>query len=149
MHELAAGQDTQKSWPVGTRGFGLGVIDHPAPEALAGAARTPTKSAAHSSSMNLFITIPPPQQAADGCLIFAPQPHKKLKSRQNLTSRPGKPARHPAPARPRPPWSAQADPAASRSSAWRHRKAWLRARSGSRLRRRSTRPAKAKAWVKQ
>ena len=34
MHESAAGQDTQKSWPVSTRGFGLGVIDQPAPEAL-------------------------------------------------------------------------------------------------------------------
>jgi len=31
MHQLAAGQDTQKSWPVGITGFGLGVIDHPDP----------------------------------------------------------------------------------------------------------------------
>jgi hypothetical protein len=29
MHESAAGQDTQKSWPVGIWGFGLGVTDHP------------------------------------------------------------------------------------------------------------------------
>src|SRR5215467_5868393 len=29
MHELAAGQDTQKSWPVGITGFGLGVTDQP------------------------------------------------------------------------------------------------------------------------
>jgi hypothetical protein len=35
MHELAAGQDTPKSWPVGITGFGLGVIDHPGTEALA------------------------------------------------------------------------------------------------------------------
>jgi hypothetical protein len=36
MHELAAGQDTQKSWPVGITGFGLGVTDHPCAEKLAG-----------------------------------------------------------------------------------------------------------------
>src|SRR5215472_2698202 len=36
MHELAAGQDTQKSWPVGITGFGLGVTDQPDAEALAG-----------------------------------------------------------------------------------------------------------------
>ena len=36
MHELAAGQDTQKSWPVGITGFGLGVTDLPCPEALTG-----------------------------------------------------------------------------------------------------------------
>src|SRR5690348_12563064 len=36
MHELAAGQDTQKSWPVGITGFGLGVIDQPGTEALTG-----------------------------------------------------------------------------------------------------------------
>src|SRR5215472_8845466 len=36
MHELAAGQDTQKSWPVGITGFGLGMTDQPCAEALAG-----------------------------------------------------------------------------------------------------------------
>src|SRR5499433_2083863 len=36
MHELAAGQDTQKSWPVGITGFGLGVTDQPRTEAPAG-----------------------------------------------------------------------------------------------------------------
>jgi hypothetical protein len=43
MHELAAGQDTQNSWPVGITGFGLGVTDHPgtaAPADAAGAAFT-------------------------------------------------------------------------------------------------------------
>ena len=44
MHQSAAGQDTQKSWPVGTGGFGVGVIDHPAPDALAGTARAATRS---------------------------------------------------------------------------------------------------------
>src|SRR6516225_4573413 len=29
MHELAAGQDTPKSWPVGITGFGVGVTDQP------------------------------------------------------------------------------------------------------------------------
>jgi hypothetical protein len=29
MHERAAGQDTQKSWPVGITGFGVGVTDQP------------------------------------------------------------------------------------------------------------------------
>src|SRR6516225_7969522 len=38
MHELAAGQDTPKSWPVGITGFGLGVIDHPGTGALVPAA---------------------------------------------------------------------------------------------------------------
>ena len=37
-HELAAGQDTQWSWPVGITGFGLGAIDHPGTEALVPAA---------------------------------------------------------------------------------------------------------------
>jgi len=36
MHELAAGQDTQFSWPVGITGFGLGVTDQPRTEALTG-----------------------------------------------------------------------------------------------------------------
>src|SRR6516164_11479078 len=36
MHELAAGQDTQNSWPVGITGFGLGVTDQPDAEAPAG-----------------------------------------------------------------------------------------------------------------
>src|SRR5215469_2446812 len=36
MHELAAGQDTQKSWPVGITGVGLGVTDQPRAEAPAG-----------------------------------------------------------------------------------------------------------------
>jgi len=36
MHEFAAGQDTEKSWPVGMTGFGLGVTDQPGAEALTG-----------------------------------------------------------------------------------------------------------------
>src|SRR5215472_7874258 len=36
MQELAAGQDTQKSWPVGITGFGLGVTDQPCAESPAG-----------------------------------------------------------------------------------------------------------------
>src|SRR5580704_3585358 len=41
MHEPAAGQDTQNSWPVGITGFGLGVTDHPDPRAAAaGSARS-------------------------------------------------------------------------------------------------------------
>src|SRR5215469_529147 len=46
MHEFAAGQDTQNSWPVGTRGLGLGVIDHPPAGPLAGAAEAPNRMAA-------------------------------------------------------------------------------------------------------
>src|SRR5260370_40742623 len=60
VHEVAAVQDSQNSWPVGTLGFGLGVIDHPAPEALAGAARPPTRSTADTRQMNLFIAITSP-----------------------------------------------------------------------------------------
>src|SRR5215471_19779703 len=36
MHKLAAGQETQKSWPAGITGFGLGVTDQPRAEAPAG-----------------------------------------------------------------------------------------------------------------
>jgi len=52
MHELAAGQDTQFSWPVGITGFGLGVTDQPrteAPtgtEALAGIPAAPARTTA-------------------------------------------------------------------------------------------------------
>ena len=46
MHEFAAGQDTQNNWPVGTRGFGLGVIDHPPAGPLAGAAEAPIRMVA-------------------------------------------------------------------------------------------------------
>ena len=49
MHECAVGQDTQNSWPVGTRGFGLGVIDHP-PGALAGAAEAPIRMIAAAAT---------------------------------------------------------------------------------------------------
>jgi hypothetical protein len=63
MHEEAAVQDSQNSWPVGTLGFGLGVIDQPAPEAPAGAARAPTRSTAATSKRDLFIAIHSPAQA--------------------------------------------------------------------------------------
>jgi hypothetical protein len=58
VHEVVAVQDSQNSWPVGTVGFGLGVIDHSAPEALAGVARPPTRSTADTSKMDRFIAIP-------------------------------------------------------------------------------------------
>ncbi len=80
-HEVAAVQDSQNSWPVGTVGLGLGVIDQPAPEALAGVARAPTRSTADTSKMNLFIAIPSPNPAqapASDARILAPRPHKKL-----------------------------------------------------------------------
>jgi len=81
MHEFAVGQDTQKSWPVGTMGFGLGVIDHPPPQALAGAARAPTRISGTSSNTNLFIAIPSlAARTTCGSLTFAPRPHKKLKA---------------------------------------------------------------------
>jgi hypothetical protein len=41
MHESAAVQDTQNSWPVGTRGFWVGVIDHPGPEGAAAEGASP------------------------------------------------------------------------------------------------------------
>jgi hypothetical protein len=50
MHECAAGQDTQNSWPVGIRGFGLGVIDHPPAGALAGAAAAPIRMVAAATA---------------------------------------------------------------------------------------------------
>ena len=49
MHECAVGQDTQNSWPVGTRGFGLGVIDQPR-GALAGAAEAPIRMIAAAAT---------------------------------------------------------------------------------------------------
>jgi hypothetical protein len=48
MHESAAGQDTQNSWPVGITGFGLGVTDQPGTEALAGSAAAPATAIAAS-----------------------------------------------------------------------------------------------------
>ena len=50
MHEFAAGQDTQNSWPVGTPGFGLGVIDHPPAGPLAGAAEAQIRMAAAAAA---------------------------------------------------------------------------------------------------
>jgi hypothetical protein len=64
VHEVTPVQDSQNSWPVGTRGFGLGVIDQPEPEALAGAARVPTRSTAATSKMDLFIANPSPRPQA-------------------------------------------------------------------------------------
>src|SRR5215831_20860208 len=51
MHKLAVGQDTQNSWPVGTWGFGLGVIDQPPAGALAGAAEAPSRMTAAAAAM--------------------------------------------------------------------------------------------------
>jgi hypothetical protein len=64
VHEVAPVQDSQNSWPVGTRGFGLGVIDQPESEAFAGAARVPTRSTAATSKMDLFIANPSPRPQA-------------------------------------------------------------------------------------
>src|SRR5260370_31022477 len=65
-HEVAAVQDSQNSWPVGTLGLGLGVIDQPAPEALAGVARAPTRSPTDTTKMDLFIAVPsPPPRTLD------------------------------------------------------------------------------------
>src|SRR5262245_23298941 len=61
VHEVTAVQDSQNSWPVGTLGFGLGVIDQPAPAAPAGAARAPTRSTAATSKRDLFIAIHSPR----------------------------------------------------------------------------------------
>src|SRR5215813_7344369 len=36
MQEVLFGHETQNSWPVGAAGFGVGTIDQPLPEALAG-----------------------------------------------------------------------------------------------------------------
>ncbi|HEX9413771.1 MAG TPA: hypothetical protein VF916_09745 [Ktedonobacterales bacterium] len=58
MHELAVGQVTQKSWPVGISGFGLGVIDHPDPEALAGVAKAPIRMAAAASDIGHLAALP-------------------------------------------------------------------------------------------
>src|SRR5215831_18256356 len=63
MQELAAGQDTQKSWPVGITGFGLGVTDQPrteAPagtEALAGFPAAPARTTA-TKRTDIFAAIP-------------------------------------------------------------------------------------------
>src|SRR6516165_9874934 len=64
MHELAAGHDTQKSWPVGITGFGLGVTDQPRTEslarteALAGIPAAPARRTA-TSRTDTFAAIPP------------------------------------------------------------------------------------------
>ena len=75
VHEVTAVQDSQNSWPVGTLGFGLGVIDQPEPAALAGVARVPTTRTAATSTMDLFIAIPSrgaPQTLDAGTGILAP-----------------------------------------------------------------------------
>src|SRR5260370_36651563 len=62
MHEFAAGQDTQKSWPVGITGFGLGVTDEPRDEALtetealAGTPAAPARTTA-TSRTDIFAAI--------------------------------------------------------------------------------------------
>jgi hypothetical protein len=90
VHEVVAVHDSQNSWPVGTVGFGLGVIDQPAPEALAGVARPQTRSTADTSKIDLFIAIPSPDpaQALDaGARTLAPWAHKKLTSHQKADLR--------------------------------------------------------------
>src|SRR5262249_54256883 len=67
MHELAAGQDTHKSWPVGITGFGLGVTDQPLAEALTGtealagipAAPARTTAARRTDTFAAFRLMPP------------------------------------------------------------------------------------------
>ncbi len=81
VHTDAVGHDTVLSAPFPARGFGLGVTDHPAREALAGAANTPIRRTGANSNADLFIAIPSRPQAPPGsCLTLAPQPHKKLTS---------------------------------------------------------------------
>jgi hypothetical protein len=46
------------SWPVRTTGLGLGTIDHPGWEALAGDASMPTSTAAAANRTNLFMITP-------------------------------------------------------------------------------------------
>jgi hypothetical protein len=58
------------------------VIDQPAPEAFAGAARVPTRSTAATSKMDLFIANPSPRPQA---LTLAPPPlHRELVPRQSV-----------------------------------------------------------------
>src|SRR5215468_4153502 len=72
MHEFAAGQDTEKSWPVGMTGFGLGVTDQPRAEALTGtealagipAAPARTTAARRTDTFAAFRPILP-----SGCLV--------------------------------------------------------------------------------
>jgi hypothetical protein len=59
-HESAAGQDTQYSWPVGTRGFGLGVTDQPVTEARAGAEALAGTAAPPVSTIAARMTEIPP-----------------------------------------------------------------------------------------
>ena len=64
MHELAAGQDTQFSCPVGITEFGLGVTDQPrtealtGTEALAGIPAAPARTTA-TRRTDIFAAIPP------------------------------------------------------------------------------------------
>ncbi len=69
MHESAAGQDTQKSCPVGILGFGLGVTDQPGPEATAGAARAPIRMVASAAKAHDTATA---RVAHVERLMFAP-----------------------------------------------------------------------------
>src|SRR5215472_3169797 len=88
MHELAAGQDTQKSWPVGITGFGLGVTDHPdaeAPagtEALAGIPAAPARTTA-ARRTDTFATTP---------LILPSRGRRRPRAGQTENTVPARPA---------------------------------------------------------
>jgi hypothetical protein len=63
MHQFAAGQDTQRSCPVGITTFGLGVTDQPRTEALAGTEAPAGTEAAPArttatSGTDIFAAIP-------------------------------------------------------------------------------------------
>jgi hypothetical protein len=70
MHEFAAGQDTEKSWPVGMTRFGLGVTDQPGAEALTGtealagipAAPASTTATRKMDTFAAFRLIRPPRE---------------------------------------------------------------------------------------
>src|SRR5262249_39887222 len=88
MHELAAGQDTQKSWPVGITGFGLGVTDQPrteAPagtEALAGIPAAPASTTA-ARRTDVFAAIP---------LILPSRGRRRPRAGQTESTVPARPA---------------------------------------------------------
>src|SRR5215472_7383411 len=99
MHELAAGQDTQKSWPVGITGFGLGVTDQPCAgtDALAGIAVAPARTTA-TRRTDTFAAIP---------LILPSRGRRRSRAGQPEDTVPARPARRRPAALSRISWSLQ------------------------------------------
>ena len=98
MHQLAVGQDTQKSWPVGITGFGVGVIDHPRTGALAdAAAAAPACAAAPAAGPSSTTAAPKATTARRNRARIATPTISQTACREAARETVDKPAAAPAP----------------------------------------------------